>query len=751
MKRRKRFSNLSIAQYFVLFIAVLMFVVVFSLLLFYFFNRKTLTYYSQNQLTYAADVYQGRARDMASSYLDVFRNVQTEDLAYALVAFANTPNTDTLDRVDVALLDAINRQAGDVMSIVILNPLYEEIFSTNHTEFNLDLPKSTFKIGMQTPQYYVLVDGENRHLFLIGSYQPLPRAPTYLLAVEIAPEKIISLQDEFASLSRTGELFFVTDSTSELVATIVPVRFEESFDYTTEPARLSPSLYAVSRLEGIYTSLIDYRGEWVTAATRYIPGANWGLVVKMDEDEIYAPLGILRSLIIMSLALLAFLAFVFLFFMHEFVFEPIQRLAKVAKGIQKGEYHHTFPKTTKNEIGVLSRTLRRMTSNLIDLNTSLASQVQKKTATLQKMVSTLEHERARDEALLMSIGDGIVAADKNGKIILMNSVAEDLFDVSFIKARKSPIIDWFVLKDHAGKKSKELPKAKNPIIRVLQKNEPLNSITCYLCVKGKDDIPVRITASAVVDGKINDGVIVIVHDLTKEREVERLKSDFISIASHQLRGPLASLKWYGSVLADSGEKRFSDEQKQAIERMNWSTQQMIYLVDDFLDVSRIESGKVEIKRRRCDPEKLMKKIVQTLELQIKEKHHKVKIVNRMKTKTVITDVDMLREIYTNLMTNAIKYTKNQGKITITLSKKGSHFITAVKDTGVGIPEKDKKQVFAKFFRSDIIVEQGYQGTGLGLYTAQELAKRLGGKITFESKQNIGSTFRVSLPLTLKSK
>ncbi len=235
----------------------------------------------------------------------------------------------------------------------------------------------------------------------------------------------------------------------------------------------------------------------------------------------------------------------------------------------------------------------------------------------------------------------------------------------------------------------------------------------------------------------------------KRRAEDGLKNDFIALASHQLRAPLASLKWYGELLEKQSGGKLTKKQQEYVRRMNLSTERMNMLISEFLHVSRIEEGQMKHEPKRFNTRHLVKGIVESLRHVIHEKKIKVSIVNKAKTKTLLQDPDLVRELYVNVISNAVKYTPDNGKVKITLEDHGSLLLLRVKDTGVGIPADEHHKIFSKFFRASNIVKDGFSGTGLGLYAARRIAHHLGGDVSFESELGGGSTFLISLPRTRK--
>lgn len=228
-----------------------------------------------------------------------------------------------------------------------------------------------------------------------------------------------------------------------------------------------------------------------------------------------------------------------------------------------------------------------------------------------------------------------------------------------------------------------------------------------------------------------------------------LMKEYISIASHQLRGPMASLKWYGDLLAKGDSGKLNKKQKEYVKRMNKSTEHLISLVNDFLDVSTIELGEVKFKKIDVDIPKLVKNIINNNKYLLHQKTVKSRFRNELKKNILNIDAELVREIYSNIVSNAVKYSKRGGMIRVRLYKKGKELILEVKDSGLGIPEDEQQNITNKFFRASNALKSGTKGTGLGLYTTWLLLQKIDGKIWFESKKGKGSTFWVSIPTKLR--
>jgi signal transduction histidine kinase len=248
---------------------------------------------------------------------------------------------------------------------------------------------------------------------------------------------------------------------------------------------------------------------------------------------------------------------------------------------------------------------------------------------------------------------------------------------------------------------------------------------------------------------IGNFVISLIEQMIK---LNRMKSEFVSVASHQLRTPLSAIRWETELLLSKFRKEsVSTKQRQSIENINALSGKMTKLVNDLLDVARIDQGRLIIKKVPVDIVEIIEEAVSGANAIIRIRNIEVVFRDKKKIPLVFGDPEKLRMVVENLLNNSIKYTTSHGKIEIKLLKKGDFVFFSVKDNGVGIPLEQHGRVFDKFFRSDNVVKYQTEGTGLGLYIAKNIIEQLNGKIWFDSVENLGSIFSFSVPVSRKGK
>lgn len=241
----------------------------------------------------------------------------------------------------------------------------------------------------------------------------------------------------------------------------------------------------------------------------------------------------------------------------------------------------------------------------------------------------------------------------------------------------------------------------------------------------------------------------MITQLKEQRERDalgaKLKSEFMSIAAHQLRTPLSSMKWILRMLLDGDMGRVSLQQRDFIEKAYGSGERMIALVNDLLDVTRIEEGRFGFEFSGVDFNKLVEEMTPYFKQQARIKNVDFTYKPCKDPLLLIADQQRIKIVLTNLIDNAMHYTPTRGSVELAVNKKDGFVQISVKDTGIGIPEQQKSRIFSKFFRGDNVVKMQAQGTGLGLFLSKNITEKHGGRMWFESEENKGSTFYFTLP------
>jgi signal transduction histidine kinase len=241
----------------------------------------------------------------------------------------------------------------------------------------------------------------------------------------------------------------------------------------------------------------------------------------------------------------------------------------------------------------------------------------------------------------------------------------------------------------------------------------------------------------------------IIQSVEQAAKVNKMKSEFVSVASHQLKTPLAEISWEIELLLSKNQEGLNEKQKDLIMRVSKSNERMGRLVNDLLDVARIEQGRLALVKEKFNIVEIANKVIDNNKILAQANNVQLIINKNRDIPEIYGDRRRIGVVFENLISNAIKYIKSKGLVKITFNQVGDKIIACVKDNGIGIPSNEHNNVFEKFFRSDKVIRYQVAGTGLGLYIAKNIIDQSGGKIWFDSKEEEGSTFCFSLPIDFK--
>lgn len=357
------------------------------------------------------------------------------------------------------------------------------------------------------------------------------------------------------------------------------------------------------------------------------------------------------------------------------------------------------------------------------------------------MYQEIEEERKKDSALLASISEGVLAVDKDKKIILLNSEGETLtgYLEEEVIGKTAEELLCFSDKNQTPLKPDHLP-----VDLVLKDGKPVTLSEVYLKKRHGQTFPAWVSSAAIrdADEKVI-GAIVVFRDITRELDVEQMKRELVSIATHELRTPITGIKGYLDMIIQGDTGPVNADTKETIEEVVKINQRLADLVDDLLNVGRIEDGRIEVKPEPMDLGKLASEVVGELQIQAKDK--KLELVDPKKSGVEVkADPERVRQVLVNLIGNAIKYTP-AGKVEIVFEPKQTEVFCHIKDSGMGISPEEQKKLFNKFYRIKNEQTRTITGTGLGLWITKSLIEMMGGKIHLASAPGKGSDFCFSLP------
>lgn len=531
----------------------------------------------------------------------------------------------------------------------------------------------------------------------------------------------------------------------------------ESFDYA-EAKKLLNDYYApknikVERINNIF-------------GVSKVLNSDLFILSRVDLEKVESAIYPIISIIISGIFVACIVVSLFVYLLTRSSLSSLDKIKTFSENLIQGDFSRKIVIKDRNEIGDLAENFNSLGAKLKGYYGNLEKKVAEKTFESEKNKNDLENqqkailnilddvdwerkmaslEKEKIDAILHSIGDGVFVVDAEKKIIMINHITEE---ISGFKSEE------LVGKIYNKKLKFIFEKDKKENIEFMEKalsTGTIQEMSNHTMIVKKDGAEVPVADSAAPlknkNGKVI-GCVVVFRDVTKEREIDRMKTEFVSLASHQLRTPLTSIKWYAELLITGDEKKcLEGDQLDFVKEIHGGNERMIELVNDLLNVSRIETGKkftIEMKENEIVP--IIKTAIKDHEVLAQQKDIEIIREKKIDEKTVLmVDKEKILQVFHNFISNAIKYSPEGKKIYIGCTEEKDQYVFHVKDEGAGIPKDQQNRIFQKFFRASNVLLTGAEGTGLGLYIAKSVIEGHGGKAWFESEENKGTTFFVSLP------
>ncbi len=401
---------------------------------------------------------------------------------------------------------------------------------------------------------------------------------------------------------------------------------------------------------------------------------------------------------------------------------PITQFKKSALEIARGNFSHKVRIQSNDEIGRLAKIFNYMVEEVRRLNEK----------NLYKIIS----EKNKTETILKNIADSVIITDPMNNIILINSVAKKRFGLSGKEYLERPVGEFI--------NNKDLIK----FILSINNNSLKDIETVEITVQSPDENKPEILqarAARIEDEKKELlGIATILRDITREKEIDRMKTELVSLVAHELRSPLTCISGFSELLLDSSITHEQLEEYASI--ILKESNRLSDLINKFLDISKIEAGKSQIRKSPADMKILIEKVLDFNAQLSENKHIRVHFESPPNVSIISIDRDMMEQVILNLLSNAVKYSPENTDVTIRLFDLDEIMLIEVEDTGYGISEKSLPNIFDKFFRiTDNDNIKDISGSGLGLSLAREIVEIHGGKIKVSSALGKGSIFTITIP------
>lgn len=466
----------------------------------------------------------------------------------------------------------------------------------------------------------------------------------------------------------------------------------------------------LSAMDGNEGSQIDRSAEYMDYALPIKNGDETEYIIYIidSKEELY---DIIRNIFINILWALVFGLLISAFIgliLSRTIIMPISNLQVRAEQLSEGEFGHRIEVKSRDEIGRLTMAFNDMAAR-IDEN-----------------LSDIEAEKNKVEAILSQMTDGIVAFDQTGVLIHSNNAA----------------------KDYLPKKEETTFKDFVEYLDLDLTLEQLNYLDRNRVVERQANHGAKIIRTLFApyadESDKNGGTVVVIADITEQTKLERARREFVANVSHELRTPITTIKSYAETILDMAEEETAETG--FIKVIEQEADRMTRIVTDLLTLSKLDNSAKVMDKKVFDLSALVENVVEKLKINANNQGLEIKFASEGDSKSFFGDRDRMEQVITNIISNAVKYTPSGGSIDVSCKASYTEVCIAVKDNGIGIPEKDLPRIFERFYRVDKARSRESGGTGLGLAIAKELVELHGGKIKLESREGKGTTVTITLPM-----
>ncbi len=435
-----------------------------------------------------------------------------------------------------------------------------------------------------------------------------------------------------------------------------------------------------------------------------------------------------RNLMLVVFSIAWFLSILAVFINTMLITKQIKLLCDGVKRISSGEFGYKIKsKDLWGDIKQLFESFNNMSVKLRQYE--------------EKNIDQLTYERNKLEAVLMSIANGVIVCDKADVIVLANNAALGMLDAKAKELISSKITDYYDVNGELCFKSKVREFKDTPYEEVESRN-----LDCQI----KIDQKIFKTIISPLFTMYNEylGYVIVLHDITKEAEIDRMKNSFISNVSHELRTPVTVIRSYIDTLYNYEEEFDKETKREFISVLDKESGRLNKMVNDILDFSRLESPNIKLEKTLSEIQPIIEQSVSSMKVIAEERNITFSIMTEPELPKVLINPESIERAIKNLISNSIKYSHNNGRVKIRaeIDRTGEYLQISIEDNGVGIPKEHLEKIFERFYRVENKVH-AVKGTGLGLHLVKiTIEKHHGGKVFAESCLGEGSLFGIKLPL-----
>ena len=499
-----------------------------------------------------------------------------------------------------------------------------------------------------------------------------------------------------------------------------------------------------------YQELLDKQGEYLEKENKEIITTT-----QLNHQNIK-----IQAFLIFAL-LSIFVIFFSIILVKKFI-HPIKKLTQGTESLKQGDLSTRIKIESDDEFSRLADSFNEMASQLNDKIKQLQNSkesIKKAYTDLKQQREKSDEERHKISTIIENFSDPIIMVDNQWKISLFNPSAQDVFKIKQedmgkkVKKDDERYLSFEsfknIIKTHYN--SKIIEKKKKTLVEEVvvsnNKNDPKEASSARKQKYSKGDLIYKVVTIPVCDEtNVCLGHVKIFHNLTREKMIDEMKSEFISIAAHQLRTPLTAIKWAMRMVLTKEAGGINEEQEELLKQGYKSNERLIKLVNNMLNVSRIEENRFEYSFDKNDISEIIDLVIENLDKEMKKKNIEFEIKKTSRIPKIYMDNEKIELVLQNLLENAVKFTPKRGKISLTIKAGKENITIKVKDNGVGIPKESQANLFSKFFRAKNVAKMEVEGSGLGLFITKNIINKHEGDITYESEEGKGTEFIVTLPI-----
>lgn len=742
-------------------------------------------------------LFAGEKRSLQNSNLDGAKHIShvfdlatlfTKMLATRIRVVEYLQNPTQLRRDElVTIFDTYQKDYPQYLSIYLLDATGSALISTDRSFIGNNYSfRPYFKAAIKGKSYVDVALGKTSNQ--LGYYFAHPvlnslNVPLGVMAVKFNPlmfpnELLRSHQENQTTpmiVNREGVILFSTKKERELKS-LGPLSDSTKKRIIQQRTFLNSTIKPLSFTE-VQSSIVEYSQPVTVEMTdqknnnRSIITINrigsypFYLVTEVELNSIYAQIYDISRVLGLGIIGAACISVLVVLFIVRKVLAPLQTLKNHSKRLGNNNFSEEIAIHTNDELQELGDVLNHMQDNLRNSYDQLEHKVAVKTSQLSKQLAETEEtkkamfnlledvskqkekieqhavELQKFQLAVENVHDHIVITNPDGVILFANKAVEAITGYTSQEVLGKKAGDKNLWGGNMDQDTYQAFWHKIKVDKVAFVGEFTN--------KRKSGLPYIAEAqvSPILDEKGNVLFFVgIERDITKAKEVDRMKTEFLSLASHQLRTPLSAMKWFLEMLLNGDAGPLNPEQTEFTKNIDDSNNRMIELVNSLLNVSRIESGRIIVEPVPTNLKQLVQDVVKEIQVQLEGRKQHIILDIHHDLPLILLDQKLMRQVYINLLTNAIKYSPNGSDINMFISKENNTIITQISDSGYGIPHAEQDRIFSKFYRATNAIKKETEGNGLGLYLVKSIIESSKGKIWFTSSEERGTSFFFSIPI-----